>query len=331
MARLGYTLAALAAAVLALATSGAAQDVVIGSGPGDFDYGEGFLLQCGTCMFYNEGGLFSRKPPPWEGDCNCLEGDTGDDGKDKCSGFQYNGFDIEDGPLTGFQPGVFNGLDKCDDIQINDNDIASIPNNLLWGMTALKSFSLRGNNITSIPYGAFAGATNLYELELEDNSIADIDPGAFVGLPNLGTLFLFGNELSGTFDPTPFQNLKNPGNDFFLRLDDNRLSSIGPGAFAGISGLGILFLDGNVISSIDDDAFVGLDELGDLDFSNNSLVGPLSPQVLTPLMSTALDGLYVGDQGPGFCVYADSIPDTVTETDTGDYLCGQAPRPAPQD
>ena len=86
-----------------------------------------------------------------------------------------------------------------------------------------------------------------------------------------------------------------------------------------------------LISSIDDDAFVGLNELGILDFSNNSLVGPLSPQVITPQMSTRLDTLYVGDQGPGFCVYADSIPDTVTDTDTGDYLCGQAPRPAPQD
>ena len=267
----------------------------------------------------------------WEGDCNCLEGDTGDSGIDKCSGFQYNGFDIEDGPLTGFQPGVFNGLDKCDDIQINENDIASIPNNLLWGMTALNTFSLRGNNITSIPSGAFAGATNLYKLDLEDNSIADIDPGAFVGLPNLGNLDLDDNELSGTFDPTPFRDLGGPGSDFILSLDYNRLSSIGPEAFAGISELYSLSLSDNAISSMDDAAFVGLDELEWLYISNNSLVGPLSPKIISPQMSTALDGLYVGDQGPGFCVYADSIPDTVTYTDTGDYLCGQAPRPAPQD
>ena len=80
---------------------------------------------------------------------------------------------------------------------------------------------------------------------------------------------LYNNELSGTFDPTPFRDLGGPGSVFFLRLDNNRLSSIGPGAFAGISGLGILILSGNVISSIDDDAFVGLNELGILDFSNN--------------------------------------------------------------
>ena len=106
------------------------------------------------------------------------------------------------------------------------------------------------------------------ELDLSNLRINDLDGLQQVpNIENLVKLDLKDNKISA-IGPNAFARLKNLET---LHLNDNKINAIGPKAFAGLDNLEILTLDDNQISAIDGGAFNNLNKLEALGLNNNQI------------------------------------------------------------
>jgi hypothetical protein len=181
----------------------------------------------------------------------------------------------------------------------------------VWGGS--RSLNLNGKGITTLPPGVFAGVTidgysELY-LDLSNNLITSLSPGTFGGLSLLyGTYLsinLEGNQIS-SISADAFQ-WSSSGRLQYIRLDNNRITTLPAGLLRGLDSLNLLDLAGNQIStlhsgfcrdltypywslrmsnnqisSLPNDAFHGCWNIVSLDLSNNRM---------TTLPSSLLRGL----------------------------------------
>nr|AIO08258.1 variable lymphocyte receptor C [Petromyzon marinus] len=126
-------------------------------------------------------------------------------------------------------------------LQLNYNQLTSIPVNAFKALTQLTYLSLQNNNLQSLPVGVFDQLKNLNELRLDFNKLKSLPPGVFDRLSKLTWLNLGGNQLqsipSGAFDK--LTNLQT------LNLFQNELQSVPDGAFDSLAQLSDLRLDNN--------------------------------------------------------------------------------------
>ena len=146
--------------------------------------------------------------------------------------------------LSSLPEGVFDGLSNLTSLHLDDNNLSSLPEGVFDGLSNLEFLWLQRNQLSSLPEGVFDGLSNLDVLYLNNNQLSSLPEGVFDGLSNLTSLHLDYNNLSslpeGVFDGL--------SNLYWLRLDDNNLSSLPEGVFDGLSNLHELWLGGNNLS-----------------------------------------------------------------------------------
>uniref|UniRef100_A0A8C2ADF9 Slit homolog 1b (Drosophila) n=1 Tax=Cyprinus carpio TaxID=7962 RepID=A0A8C2ADF9_CYPCA len=195
-------------------------------------------------------------------------------------------------------------------LRLNRNRLQQLPELLFLKNPALSRLDLSENAIQMIPRRAFRGATNIKNLQLDKNHISCIEDGAFRAMRVLEVLTLNNNNIS-VFDSGPqpcglasgscppmcscTNNIVDcrgkgltaipanmPEGMTEIRLEQNGIKSVPPGAFASYKRLCRIDLSNNQISEIAPDAFQGLRSL-------NSLV--LYGNKITDLPRGVFDGL----------------------------------------
>jgi hypothetical protein len=106
-------------------------------------------------------------------------------------------------------------------LNLNNNQIATIPHDIFMGFNKLKELSLAHNQIEALPSHSFHNLIHLKTLYLNNNKIKDLDKNAFWGLKNLRWLRLNGNQMT-SFDLQAFVELNK--NIKLINLNNNPIS-----------------------------------------------------------------------------------------------------------
>ena len=86
--------------------------------------------------------------------------------------------------------------------RLDNNGLASLPEDVFDGLTRLERLKLDNNSLTSLPDDVFDSLTRLERLELDDNSLTSLPDGVFDDLTSLTTLRLGDNP--NAIDPVAF-------------------------------------------------------------------------------------------------------------------------------
>ncbi|CAL1272313.1 unnamed protein product [Larinioides sclopetarius] len=151
---------------------------------------------------------------------------------------------------------------SCQILNLDFNDILSIPSELCENLLELVSLSINGNMLETLPVN-IGLLTQLKELYLKENDLIEL-PEGFVQLKHLEKLHVTGNKLK-TF-PRYLQSL-----DHLTELiaDENNIESL-PNTFGELKSLSHLSLSYNSIEYLPYN-FGHLHNLKELDLSNNNL------------------------------------------------------------
>jgi Leucine-rich repeat (LRR) protein len=146
-------------------------------------------------------------------------------------------------------------------INIGENKIEVIPAGIFRACLKLRSLSMSFNQIKSISDDALVGLSNLDSLWLSyNNNIRSITRQHFKNTPMLSAIFLDRNEIEeiavGTFDDLPKLSWVSLGNNKITRWSKEILSQN--------PRMTILELNGNQIRNFDADTFSNLPQLIDL-------------------------------------------------------------------
>ncbi|KAG8543221.1 hypothetical protein GDO81_025191, partial [Engystomops pustulosus] len=158
---------------------------------------------------------------------------------------------------------AFRKLRLLKTLELSGNFLRSFPHGLPKNLEILR---LNDNEIGSIPQDALSGMTKLKELYMKNNKlkISSIYPGAWAELSGLQLLDLSGNQLSYVPADLP-ESLE------YLYLQSNRISSLPDSAFHSSPNLKGIFLRFNALTpeSVMESAFQDLEKLQVLDIENN--------------------------------------------------------------
>lgn len=185
----------------------------------------------------------------------------------------------------------FYGLDELTRIELDNNFIATIPDQLLMNSPKLKIFRLNGNQLTSISVDFFKFNFELYFCPIEDNptlngalppyffanktklwvnyvsnmGLTDFPEGFYANCTGLKKVYATNNQLtrirSGTFDDSPLLNA--------LMLNYNLIEYIEKDAFVKLSNLDHLELSSNRLKTINIRVFQSVPKLRYFDISRN--------------------------------------------------------------
>ncbi|EGT48404.1 hypothetical protein CAEBREN_28510 [Caenorhabditis brenneri] len=217
---------------------------------------------------------------------------------------------IANSTLESFSPTAWRHVESTiEHITISGNHLKSVP--VFGNMTTLMSMNLNSNQISSVPEKAFVGLTSLTQLRLEDNKICDFPTKALDSIkPSLVLFDVSGNCLSSI----PAQVLRNAANLMYLDLGSNNISEINnfelmnlpflrelrvqnntlrrihPMAFMNVPQLQYLYLQDNIISTLDGNRLQAFKNLEVLDVSNNALYALPSLKDLPNLKQVRVDG-----------------------------------------
>ena len=175
--------------------------------------------------------------------------------------------DLNYNHITGFEDGVFAGLNELKRLYLSRNHIKVLPDGLFDGLTALESLHLSFNDLTALEADTFAGLSNLETLDISRGQIASLDADSFKGLTALETLDLQRNAIPA-LPAAVFDDL---GNLSVLRLTLNNISSLNANTLSGLTNLTELYLGGNNLASLPGDSFQNLISLTTLDLQANDL------------------------------------------------------------
>ena len=174
---------------------------------------------------------------------------------------------LDHNQLSSLPAGLFDNLTALETLHLHNNQLSSLPAGLFDNLTALETLHLHNNQLSSLPAGLFDNLTALETLDLDDNQLSSLPAGLFDNLTALQQLFLNGNQLSALPDGL-FGNLTALEG---LYLYDNQLSSLPTGLFDNLTALQQLFLNGNQLSALPDGLFGNLTALEGLYLYDNQL------------------------------------------------------------
>ena len=106
---------------------------------------------------------------------------------------------LEDNQLATLPAGIFDGLTALTSLNLTSNELATLPADIFDELTALRHLDLTSNALTTLPADIFDGLTALTTLRLSYNQLSSLPDGIFDGLTALTDLRLHGN----TVDPMP--------------------------------------------------------------------------------------------------------------------------------
>ncbi|CAP33280.2 Protein CBR-EGG-6 [Caenorhabditis briggsae] len=217
---------------------------------------------------------------------------------------------IVNSTLESFAPTAWRHVESTiEHITITGNRLKTVP--AFGNLTTLMSLNLNSNEISSIPDKALGGLSALTQLRLEDNKICDFPTKSLDGVKqSLVLLDVSGNCLS----TIPAQILRNAANLMYLDLGSNNISEINnfelmnlpflrelrvqnnslrrihPMAFMNVPQLQYLYLQDNIISTLDGNRLQAFKNLEVLDVSNNALYALPSLKDLPNLKQVRVDG-----------------------------------------
>ena len=168
--------------------------------------------------------------------------------------------EIDHNELESLPPDIFSGLSALEVLEIDSNPLESLPPDIFSGLSSLKVLEMGGIRLTSLPVHIFSGLSSLKRLHLSTNRLTSLPPDIFSGLSSLSELY----------------------------LQDNQLSNLPKGIFVGLSSLRKLRLDGNLrrlpIS-------VSLEQVGEGQLSAQAHTGaPFEIVLPITLVSGEIDG-----------------------------------------
>ncbi|XP_056007243.1 leucine-rich repeat-containing protein 15-like isoform X5 [Ostrea edulis] len=146
--------------------------------------------------------------------------------------------DCDSRGLTGVPTNI--PTDTCF-LDLDSNQITTLPNGIFDALTSLQTLSLGWNKITTLPIGIFDALTSLQKLYLSGNNITTLPIGIFDALTSLQTLLLENNKLT-TLQTGIFDQL---GNLQTLDLEHNKLTTLQTGIFDQLGNLQTLEVGGN--------------------------------------------------------------------------------------
>lgn len=160
---------------------------------------------------------------------------------------------------------TFKDADELKKLNLDDNQIQTLPSNVFENAKHLQDIQLSRNNINLIEDDAFSGLTHLQSLLLNQNSLTIIKANTFVRIVNLIKLELNFNQIEtiedGAFNISTLQH---------LQLAHNRLRSIPENLFASASNLAIVSIGYNFLSRIGQ-TFHGLKNMYGLELTANEI------------------------------------------------------------
>ena len=183
-------------------------------------------------------------------------------------------------PIPELKAGDFSGLSSLEGLQLQHNDLTTLPPGLFHGLSSLKTLALRGNRLT-LPAGIFSGLTVLETLTLSlhyNDPIPLVD--LFSGITSLQSLTLYVSDRS-TLPDDLFSGLSTLES---LKLRFNGLTTLPAGVFAELLSLESLNLAFNRLTKLPAGTFSGLSSLKRLDLSDNRLT-TLPAGIFTELSS----------------------------------------------
>ena len=153
---------------------------------------------------------------------------------------------LDGNQLAALPEGVFDSLTSLEFLWLNDNQLTSLRADDFDGLTSLQYLGLHNNQLAALPEGVFDSLTSLQYLHLRNNQLAELPEGVFDGLTSLQYLGLHNNQLAalpeGVFDSlTSLQE---------LHLEHNQLAALPEGVFDGLTSLIWLGLNGNQLAGL---------------------------------------------------------------------------------
>lgn len=165
---------------------------------------------------------------------------------------------------------LFRGV-RLQELDLNNNDISSLPSNTFENLNYLQILDLSDNSIKTIDEYTFYGLNSLRKLFLKNNDIFKIEQNSFARAKQLDSLDLSGNSLQsfsgdifGTSSSSPRKLRK-------LFLKGNHLVTIQPHTFDVIPNLDFLVLNDNELVELDEDLLLPLTRLKKLHLNRNKI------------------------------------------------------------
>ena len=191
--------------------------------------------------------------------------------------------------LTALVASDFSGLSNLEGLDLGANSLTAsgLPANVFSALTSLTELQLNNNQLASLSANVFSPLTSLTELQLNNNQLASLSANVFSPLTSLAELNLSNNQLTSLPATllTPLTSLTE------LQLNNNQLASLPANLLSALTSLTELKLNNNQLSALPNGLFSGLTSLivGDLDFRNNKTALAL-PMVLDYQRSSQTQG-----------------------------------------
>ena len=136
-------------------------------------------------------------------------------------------------------------LASIDQLDLSNQNIASLQNGDFAGLSALQRLDLGANPLSSLNATIFAGLTALRFLDLDNTALDALPANIFAGLTALSTLGLNNNALAA-LPATIFADLTALQQ---LSLNNNALTALPATIFAGLDGLSTLYMSANLFTA----------------------------------------------------------------------------------
>ncbi|XP_029378199.1 leucine-rich repeat-containing G-protein coupled receptor 4-like, partial [Echeneis naucrates] len=141
--------------------------------------------------------------------------------------------------------GAFSGLRRLTLLNLQNNQLRTVPPEALQNLENLRSLHLDANLIRRPSSSSFKGLGSLHHLRLDDNRLTEVPVLALRPLIRLRALTLALNGISSVPDRA-FATLRCL---LVLHLHDNQIQSLGPRSFRGLEDLETLDLSSNWIKT----------------------------------------------------------------------------------
>ncbi|XP_078662701.1 uncharacterized protein LOC144906373 [Branchiostoma floridae x Branchiostoma belcheri] len=179
-------------------------------------------------------------------------------------------FDISGNVLNSFPSGLFKNCKLLKELNGATNHISSLPEDLLSGLAHMESLNLYDNNITVLSPNIFKDTSRLNSLDLSNNKITKISKTLFSNT-RLNKIVLNDNMIS-TIDDGAFAGMETLG-AIDIYLHNNQLTSVTNNTFkiSERGGIETLTLHDNKIATLESGSFESADQMSELDLSYNML------------------------------------------------------------
>uniref|UniRef100_A0A6P7FHB4 Chaoptin-like n=1 Tax=Diabrotica virgifera virgifera TaxID=50390 RepID=A0A6P7FHB4_DIAVI len=142
--------------------------------------------------------------------------------------------------------GIFVPLERLHWLSIDNNNLHTVPENLLTSLRQLKYINLESNKLHFIPKGFFKNNVELQDIRLSNNELRTIETETFYHLSNLQSISLASNKIKH-IQRESFAHLPNLSK---IILSDNYLIHVSHDSFSNLPAISKIDLQNNFLKEI---------------------------------------------------------------------------------